>query len=1074
MSKTVSISPFILSPKSNKRHKQCSSDINDNTSINIIQTDKLSGNFAPNEKEINQIKAEFKQYSQDYGLFINELNFWKKILDKRFETFIKNIKDFMNNDDFKFAEDFDSESSSFNEFLRLKNIYYNIFEKTKNVNEVLYKPFLNVLDFSQVKRLLNELINSNDDINNMNKFISCSSKIINYIIGFNKRCQNISENASYLENNNKMCNINSFSDNNQRNKSKGLFQTNYAEKKIIEKFIDFKDSTNLNQRNKNLSLILQSSYNKTPNNFKKEFYANKKSVNNFESLKTSQSSCDILKTPKSHCQKSIYLRKSVTPIISESFCKNFKVENLLKKNESINLILNTTKTIEGKNYLNNESFKNNNIKLNKSLNFLELSTFKKKNSKTNEKKLEFSYKAKNIFNFNKNNFKNVKEKGQKTYFHKKMINSNNSTNNLKNNIELLSVKKHIKSNSNLIPNLNNEIPNFDNIFINKCKNFINNISRKDEIKSSIFHSLNHNNNIEQKEKEIENNYDKIKSNPIIIKAKYDDKILIDSNFPLYLGIDLGDNSCKLSMLNGRKNEIKLISFKKDSYSIPTIIYFDKKKEEIKIGHEAEILGIKEPSQIIFNLLKYIGINHDEINEKREILPFKIYQSDNKKRPFVKMDVNGQKGKLLYFEDILSLFLQKLFEELFDKIITKNPNIITINIILELSLPNYLSYLQKKIIEKIFYNQIFPKNITYKNYNINLMKINLEKSSNIAYLYNMIKSEDISERNILIIYMDKFSTNLSIVNFNKNIYEVKAIESAAFGEEEFNNSYLYYCLRNIGKKENIDYKKYNSFIYMLKGNISLAKKNFDIISKRLINLDLNNELDTIENNFDIILNKDDYEISCDELFKKITKLIKNIIDKSKLSMTNFDDIILIGQTPNSIKAKKILLDIFKENKKIIDKLKSNLYNKNIDSEYLIAFGCIIQSLNSYNLLKRKYFFIDICSSSLGVESVDGKMEIIIPKGRTIPCKNKKLIKINNKNGNICVNIYEGEDIYVKNNKIIISVNIDKFNLRKNIREDFIEIYIQLELDNDYNLKCFIHEPNSKNTYECLINIDVVKN
>ena len=157
MSKTVSISPFILSPKSNKRHKQCSSDINDNTSINIIQTDNLSGNFAPNEKEINQIKAEFKQYSQDYGLFINELNFWKKILDKRFETFIKNIKDFMNNDDFKFVEDFDSESSSFNEFLRLKNIYYNIFEKTKNVNEVLYKPFLNVLDFSQVKRLLNEL-----------------------------------------------------------------------------------------------------------------------------------------------------------------------------------------------------------------------------------------------------------------------------------------------------------------------------------------------------------------------------------------------------------------------------------------------------------------------------------------------------------------------------------------------------------------------------------------------------------------------------------------------------------------------------------------------------------------------------------------------------------------------------------------------------------------------------------------------------------------------------------------------------------------------------------------------------
>ena len=38
----------------------------------------------------------------------------------------------------------------------------------------------------------------------------------------------------------------------------------------------------------------------------------------------------------------------------------------------------------------------------------------------------------------------------------------------------------------------------------------------------------------------------------------------------------------------------------------------------------------------------------------------------------------------------------------------------------------------------------------------------------------------------------------------------------------------------------------------------------------------------------------------------------------------------------------------------------------------------------------------------------------------------------------------------------------------------EVYIQLEIDYSNNLKCFNYEPNSKNIFECLININVVKN
>lgn len=282
------------------------------------------------------------------------------------------------------------------------------------------------------------------------------------------------------------------------------------------------------------------------------------------------------------------------------------------------------------------------------------------------------------------------------------------------------------------------------------------------------------------------------------------------------------------------------------------------------------------------------------------------------------------------------------------------------------------------------------------------------------------------------------------------------------------NYLYYCIRNLEKNLDSNLIKSPSFLYRLRKGISSAKNIFDIITQTQISIDINNS------SLDIILTRDEYERSCDEFFKKITLMIKNVIDKSKLLSSSIDNIILIGQTSQSLKLKKILLDIFKENPKINEKIMSISYNNNIDNEYLVSIGCVLQALNNNNLLSHRYLFVEICPSSFGVESINGSMSIIIQKGDKLPSKNKKLVKLNNKQDNIYINIYEGEDLYVKNNKFIISACFNRTNFCNNIGKNYIEVYIQLEIDYANNLKCFIHEPNSKNIFECLININVVKN
>jgi molecular chaperone DnaK (HSP70) len=226
---------------------------------------------------------------------------------------------------------------------------------------------------------------------------------------------------------------------------------------------------------------------------------------------------------------------------------------------------------------------------------------------------------------------------------------------------------------------------------------------------------------------------------------------------------------------------------------------------------------------------------------------------------------------------------------------------------------------------------------------------------------------------------------------------------------------------------------------------------------------------------ILLRKTDFEKSCKEFFAKINNLIKNILNQAKLSEMDIDDIILIGETTKSPKIKLILYDIFKNNAKISKILlqsDSNSSNKEIFKDNLISIGCALQLMNNRNLLTSKYLFTDISPYSFGIETLDGLMDIIIQKGKKLPYKNKKIIRINNKGEKICVNIFEGEDMYVKNNIFITCASFDKSNFKGNSDSNYTEVLIQLEIDCSYNLKCHIIDPKTNNRFECLININYV--
>ena len=172
---------------------------------------------------------------------------------------------------------------------------------------------------------------------------------------------------------------------------------------------------------------------------------------------------------------------------------------------------------------------------------------------------------------------------------------------------------------------------------------------------------------------------------------------------------------------------------------------------------------------------------------------------------------------------------------------------------------------------------------------------------------------------------------------------------------------------------------------------------------------------------------------------------------------------------------MLKELFKHNRFLYNKLSLPILSDN-DNDYYIVIGAAFQSVNLI-MKEPKYIINDITPMSFGVETINGLMELVIEKGTNIPVQKEKFVKIRNDEEQCLeIKIYEGDDNNVNKNRLISSANIDKRNFKtEKIGKNYIEILIQFEIDSNLNLSVYLLDVKTfKRRFECLINIDVVKN
>ena len=1114
----------------------------------------------PSKEEINILKNRIKLYKSKFSQLLYEIKKWKNILEKKIK-FLENI--FSARKIIDFVNNYEIDEKNVETIIKFKKIFSMIasqeiktVENNENDNNLEY---LNYQQYILCKYLL-DFLNSHKGA-----FMKNGIEIIKYLseVPINNTVNReeiiLTDDTYESINSNITTNITNIRETvtgagNSNNEYENLFKCNNERKYHCNTYtkINYENINNKISRNSenpkirntinSMKRLINNNNNdisNSYNSFNKNFtFNNHHMYNTFYSLSNNNNKNNNKIRPKRLYSKKLinsvlkinhtdfFLNQSANiepkTLFSYSKGKNHSNSNILtinfplKRGKSNNIIQKRRHTLDAYNNINTDN--NNNINYMNKLNEIKNFTHKK-------------YIRDNSVIIDDNSNININLNATNNSFKK-----TNTEKTLKKNL------KNVKKNSLLFTNKLYSCPIKLSLFLNMPK--------KDS-KSNLTNNI-----IEANEEEEEKDFF-IR----IIKTTAEKQFKINQNKSLNIGFNLDNSSCKLSIIDQKTNDIQLISFKKDCYEIPTIIYLDENSEEIKIGHEAENLGNLYPSQTISNLVKLFCTDFDEISEQKKLWPFKIFRESNG-RIFIKMNYCGKKDKKFYIENLLILFFEEIFKKFFSKVIIEedkikeiketkdknryeNSNILNINICV--TIPYYFNYIKRKVLEKIFQKHIFQNmninyncscncNINYDNnsmcssskqstfstinynslssnkrnknnktldINLNNIKIENSPSPSVLCLQNNTNEESISssfsfqscskENNILILNISGDSTSISITsisnekkNCNNNLgnknnyikkYEVKNIENLNFGEEDFINNYLFYNLKSL-KDINLDI--YNNII---KNPISLStlqnifKKNIDLfdtkpqieikINKLLYNFDLN-----------LIINKQDYINSCSDLYNKIMSSIKNTISQSKLSEILIDDLILIGQMSKCSHMKKLLCELFKNNKIIYNKIRENNFEN--DEFYLVA-GTGLEAMNqNLNNNLKKYIFNDICPISYGIENAIGEVDLIIKKGNKIPVVQKNFVKIfKNKNSDFLdIKICE---INNENKKIILSYsNINGKNMKlfpsdnDNKDNELVELLFEFEIDINFNLSVFILDKKTfKRRFEFSINIDVIK-
>ena len=456
-----------------------------------------------------------------------------------------------------------------------------------------------------------------------------------------------------------------------------------------------------------------------------------------------------------------------------------------------------------------------------------------------------------------------------------------------------------------------------------------------------------------------------------------------------IGVDLGTtNSCVAVM--EKDGSVKVIDSPEGRPTTPSIIAAAK-DGELLVGDSAKRQATQNPQNTIYEVKRLIGSTYEKGLEKD--LSYQVSKAKNGDC-CIEIDVNGKKEKWSP-EKVSSLILQRMkktAEEYLGHEVTEA--VITV--------PAYFDDAQRQATKDA--GKI--AGLTVKRI------INEPTAASLAF--GMDKAR--GDRKIAVYDLGGGTFDVSIIEIanvdGDHQFEVLATNGDThLGGANFDECLIDYLAEEFKKENKIDLRKDPVPLQRLKEAAEKAKIELSSAQQTEINLPFITADADGPKHLVMQLTRSKFESLVDKLVDATIKPCQVALKDAKLSVSDIDDIILVGGQTRMPKVQAVVKDFFKKEAR-----------KDINPDQAVAVGAALQGGVLSGDVK-DVLLLDVTPLSLGIETEGGIMTKLIEKNTTIPSKKSQVFSTAADNQTeVTIHVLQGERDMASANK-----SLGRFNL-----------------------------------------------